>query len=348
MSVRAAVALTLAILLALAVVSVWLFIALGSGSARALEIIPEKAVLEPVFVGESRPFEIQLKNVSGESVEFRGVMAGCACLKVRIADPRVEPGETTVLTGTLRGRGRAGTFHDELLVVVAGAQEEGYKIPTQWDVKRRVEVSAEAVTLRPDFASAAAGSASVVLRNASEQAIGLSDPKTLPTGIKAVLESHRLLPGQAATARFSADATFVTPGRFSVSFPSSHPSERAVEVQVEVEPVGAIRIVPAVVNWGVLPKRELLERTLDVSLQGELLRTCEFREVKLPAYLSSVREPKSPGPTIRAFAFRVNDAFAGGADIKAEIIIVYRHRPSGRSLNIQVPLSGFVLNDQSG
>jgi hypothetical protein len=341
-------ALTLAVLLALAAASIGLFFALGRGPARALEITPERAYLEPVFVGESRPFEIQLKNVSSDLVEFRGIMAGCACLNVGIAAPRLEPGESTLLTGTLRGRGRAGTFHDEVLVVAAGAQEEGYKIPIHWEVKRRIEVSAEALTLQPDFVSAAPGTGTVVVRNASEQAIDLSDPKPLPVGIKAVAESRRLSPGQSTTIRFSAEPTLVTPGKFNLSFPCSHPSERALEFQLDVQPVGGIRVTPATVNWGVLAKRELLARTVALSLEGELVGSCDVKELKLPAYLVSAGAPQSPAPTKREFSFRVKDAFAGGADLKGEVVIVLRHRPSGRSFNVQVPLSGFVLDARSG
>jgi len=346
MSMRVAMALTFAVLLALTTASIGLFFALGRDNPRALEITPQKADLEPVFVGESRPFEIQLKNVSSGLVEFRTAMAGCACLNVRIAEPRLEPRESTVLTGALRGRGRAGTFHDEVLVLVAKPQEEAYRIPIQWQVRRRIEVSAESVTLEPDFVSASPGSATVVVRNRSEQAIDLSspDPRQLPRGIEVVIESPRLLPRQSATVRCRAEADFVTPGNYSVSIPCSLPSEPVVELRLETRPVRAIRVTPPAINWGVQNKAELLTRKLALALEGELLRSCEVKEVKLPAYLVSSGRPQTPAAAKREFAFRVKDAFTAGADLMGDIVVVLRHGTSERTFAVHVPLSGFVLD----
>ena len=310
----------------------------------ALEVTPEDVQLDPVMVGEARTFEITLKNVSEDLVEFAPVMVGCACLDVRVADARLQPGESTSLSGTLRARGRSGTFRDELLVLLTRPRNDGYRIPIEWQVKSRFEVSCESVTLRPDLASFVADTATVRVRNASDMPLDLSAAKTVPVGVNVQIESNRLMPGQTNVIRLSADPTLVTPTKFSLTFPCSHPSERALQLDVDVNPVGGIEVMPAAINLGVVSKQELLAHTFTLTLAGELLVPCDVQEVNGPRYLYCKDEPRAPAPTIREFTFHVRDNFGAMADLAGEIAITYRHPASGHLFKVKVPLSGFLLD----
>ena len=111
MSFRASLAASVMILLILALASLAVFRAFTPGAIRALEVTPEDVQLDPVMVGEARTFEITLKNVSEDLVEFAplwsaalvwtcgSLMLGCNRERAQVCREHFGPGGEAALFG---------------------------------------------------------------------------------------------------------------------------------------------------------------------------------------------------------------------------------------------------------
>lgn len=308
-----------------------------------LDVTPAEVDLGTVLLGDSAQFEVKMRNRGRETLEIGAVRPGCSCANVRTDRNRLEPGEEATLTGTFRGTGRVGAFRQAILVVLAAPEGEHFVIPVAGTAKSRIGRSPDALTLRPDFTAGKPGTGAFVVRNQSSKAINIERPRSLPAGLALILERTALAPDESGTVSLTADPNVVVPSSETLRLGCSHPVEKYVELPVQIAPEKPVSIDPPGIPLGVLPKRDFLARkTISVSFEGQLLAGCDIGPPKAPPYLSSaaLRETSS---TRRVYDFHIVDNFHG-SDLGGKITLALRYRATGRSVTLETPISGFLMD----
>jgi len=341
MSFRLAVLFTSAIATVSVGFTIWAYSRSAALGRPPLQVSPVKVDLGTVFVKERKDFEVTLRNVEAEPVEVSELITGCSCVNAEVEPASLAPGEAARLRGTFSGKGKSGTFHEKLLVHVKSPTNCALLIPISGVVKRRIEVLPERLEVTPDFVKNTQGKGSIVVHNGSDEHIELRLPQKLPPGIRFSLKHQELAPGESA--RVEVAASFESPviTEYPLHLECSHSIEGKLDFTLAVRPVDGIAISPKEVVCGVRSKKELSSRTERLAVQGGLIETSTVKEVQVPDFLA-ISSTKHEEHSTVLFVFKFRDAFARGADLASEIIVVFNHTPTGRSFRLVVPVSGFV------
>jgi hypothetical protein len=324
-----------------AVTSAWLIVRTRLADLGPLRFEPTGIDLGDLMIRESRPFEVRIRNVSGEPVEFARVTSGCTCANVGIECARLEPGEATKLSGVFRGTSQVGSLEQEIVVLVAQHGEMGYRIPMRGRVRRRIDFAPASLILEPDFAAARSGEGQFEVRNTTDQTVEILEPADCPSGLRLILRDRSVAPGESVTIAVQVDSLQVTPRDESIVVRCSHPVESVIPMPVAIRPVGAITVNPAAIHFGVVPEKEVVGRVVHVELAGELLAHCHIEPVRVPAFLSLQSAERTSLSTMR-LAFSVKAA-GGGAAMDGNTEIPLRHNLTSRAVTLVVPVSGFVI-----
>lgn len=344
MTTRTAAILTAGILVT-AVAACWLiWQALPGGEGGPLRIEPRQIDLGTIWLKDPRHFEAEVRNVSAEEVEVAAVSAGCSCTRVAIGSRTLGPGDTTTLTGTLLGTARPGPFEYLLTVETARPSQHAYLLRMVGNAKRRIDFSPDAVVLRPDFPSDAPDTREVSVYNGSGEEILLGVQNwLLPPGVEALREQSLLAPGQTFRITILARPSVVRGQEATLRLTSSHAVESVVEIPVSIRPAAPVAVSPDSIALGVASTGELGQRRIALSLEGELLALSDVEKIDVPGFLATLPYEKADGPR-REFTFSLNRAGVRSAHLSGEIVMLLRHRPSGRGFSISVPVSGFATD----
>lgn len=308
MTTRTAAILTAGILVT-AVAAFWLiWQALPGGQGGPLRIEPGQIDLGAIWLKESRDFEAEIRNVSGEEVEFAAISAGCSCTRVAIGSRTLAPGDSTRLTGTLLGTARPGPFEYLLTVETARPSQYAYLLRMVGNAKRRIDFSPDAVVLRPNFPSDAPDAREVSVYNGSGEEILLEVQNwLLPPGVEAMREQSLLAPGQAFRITILARPTLLREQEATLRLTSSHAVESLVEIPLSIRPAAPVAVSPDSIALGVASTRELGQRRIALSLEGELLTLSDVEKIDVPGFLAALPYEKGDRPR-RQFTFSLNQA----------------------------------------
>ncbi len=343
MSQRVAVPLIVVIALASTIASAWCFWGFSPQPRSPLEIVPAAVNLGQIWLHEDKPFEVELRNPGSEVVEIGKLRLDCACANVKLAAFRLEPGGTTRLTGVLQGRDTPGGFARRLLLTIEKPKRLRYTLPITGEARRRIDFSPQALVLRPSFPEGKAGTATLTVRNASDEEVEVTLPTDLPAGISVSIDQAALAPAASCRVTVGADPSRVIATETELTLGCSHSLEKTIKVPIEVRPVEGVSVSPERIAFGVLPKERLLERqSVALKLQGGLVDHCDIAGVTCPQYMKlGASQPGTPSGW--QVVLVLQDEFER-ADLGGMISIRLRDKRSESVFEVEAKVSGFLTD----
>jgi hypothetical protein len=311
-----------------------------------LECEPNVLELGEIAIGEAAPFSAQVINRTSAPVSVRRVAAACACANTTMEKLALAPEESTVLKGVLSGGDAVGPFsrrvHLELdsgkLVTV---------LELRGTVVRKVRWTPETIVLRPDVIEDRSTEQEVVVTNDSSEPIRLAAAQVDDKDVTLELPRMDIPPGDSAPIKIRVSATSIRKLDVTARVLTSHRGSGGVlDLPVHVRPVYAVKVHPSAFHFGVIEKRDLLNReTLKVIMTGDVLDNFKFDTADdLPPYLE-LRGTLWQAPDIRMYEFAVNDAFPH-IDLSATLVFRFSRRTAGKGVVIEVPISGFLMSSK--
>lgn len=306
-----------------------------------LEIVAKEIDLGMILILEDCEFETIVRNNSDEPLQIDQIQSSCGCVNTRLGKNPLEPGESTELRGTLRGKGRVGPFRHQVMLKTDGPRSVRAICSIRGEAERRIRLVSDRLTLRPDFLSERPDSQRLLVQNTSRQVVDVVCPDGLPAGVRLELDGQAIGPGKSRPLTVTVAPNLAVRRDLNLMFGCNHPLEKTLPMTVEVRPAAEVKVSPQVVRFGALSRRELLAMgPVRVDLEGDPLAASELVEVTLPRYLRESGN-NSKGEANRRFIFAFQDTF-GKADLSSAIVLKFRHSESGRVFQVKVKVSGFL------
>lgn len=301
----------------------------------------DEMFLGEVFVNSETPFHAPITNLSDKSQEISHIHSSCNCTELNIATSLLEPGETSKLDGTFRAGGRAGVQTSTVLVTTADGAHAPLAVKA--NVRAYLRCVPEMIVLRPNSATTEDAKAVIDVVNEDKDkdvTITVSQAELPPT-LRITPQSAHLAPGERACLGVQCLSTCVFEQQTTLVVRTDHPVQHAINIDLDLQPVLSLRIVPSTLAYGVIRKIDLVrkDRCL-LHVQGTLADQVKLADVVTPTFLNWQRDSDlwKKDRTIRLL---IEDAFEG-ADLSSVVNVVIAY--GDRTIAVPVPVSGFLFD----
>jgi hypothetical protein len=195
-----------------------------------------------------------------------------------------EPRASIEISGSLRAMSKAMPFRHYVRIVDADSGQQ-HLLEITGRFEPTVKIVPEQMLLCPDALAGESAQGKVIVANHGGQTVTIREPQSLPSGLRVQIDRAIVEPGQHTAIRIMAASSIVRRTTAELQFPSSHPTEPTIFLNVVVQPKNALEVVPPVIRLGVLNRRILQTMKVSISLEGQLLRSCQLRAIRVPEFL---------------------------------------------------------------
>lgn len=254
-----------------------------------LEAGPSIVQLSEIPVGLDKGFSSVLTNSGLDKVRIDKVSGSCGCLALTAEKDECAPGETIRIAGVIRPR-KPGPFRHLVTVLYRGqsadlSEQQQIIIEVTGSAYSSIEISPPRLVFAPS-ATVSSVLSTVKITNRSDRLIRLYQIDAIQHGISIKLEKSKIQPKEVLELTCRLQKHFYAEDQFAIRLMTSLPTEKVIEIPVEVKPKERIVITPSEIHLGVISRKQLLDKgKIRFAVTGIECESLAFLKAVMPTYI---------------------------------------------------------------
>jgi hypothetical protein len=308
-------------------------------SSTKLSLEPNVIELGEIAPGSNNSFTAKLTNNSVRSIKIDQPVSSCGCASVNIDSTDLDPGQTVKISGIITGSTRAGGLSQS--VTINSASEAGVTVilKIRGNVSPRILVAPGDLILSTDLNRV--GKANALLFNKSDAEVLLRRSEGTDSGIKVEIDKTRLVPGEHTTINLTTTAPEIQDRAGEVVIYTNHPIEERIVIPYSIKSKENVACQPSAIRFGVVGRKEIVNKLYRILLQGEVLSRIKFSHVEIPPVFQLLGQPESEREGRLAVTLGVKDDVFGVISGRVTFFFFTDEKANAR-LSVVVPVSGLI------
>ncbi len=296
--------------------------------------------LGAIPISTTHNFHVTITNKPHHDVLVGRVSPNCGCTNVTLSRHHIPAGKTADLTGEFHADREPARFRKEIEVYLASSTEPDVTVAIIGECVRTINTTQDTVSVNPDPLADRSDRVTVGVLNNSTFPIELSIEPSVTGDLKMSLSKTHLEPGTTSEVRLTALPNLLTRSAEVVRIFTTHPFEKVVQIQVFVQPIGALRVQPAAVRFGVLSAEQFANlRPVAITITGPILGAVTLAEIETPPVLSLSYSDQTEAKRVLTFVTVSSHIMSS---IRGDIVLGFDSNRSAKRFTTRIPVSGIV------